>query len=126
MTTEEGVKRSTHFHLEISHVSYQIEWNAEYLENKHSVLTYTPNSWVVTKVKYSFIEYGHAAYQIGGTYACSNMVASIVPEDTPSTSGVGSKGQNIFFSDINHVEDQINGNGVYSTLKVQMSKIHPH
>ena len=36
-----------------------------------------------------------------------------------ATSGVG---QNIF-SEINHVEDQ---NGVFSTLKVQMSKIHPH
>ena len=50
------------------------------------------------------------------------MVASIVPEDTPSTSGVESK----HFSEINQVEDQNNGNGVYSTLKVQMSKIHPH
>ena len=37
-----------------------------------------------------------------------------------ATSGVGQK---IFFSEINHVEDQ---NGVYSTLKVHMSKIHPH
>ena len=38
-------------------------------------------------VKYLFIEYGHAAYQIEGTYACSKMVASIVPEDTPRLRG---------------------------------------
>ena len=38
------------------------------------------------------------------------------------TSGMGQKIK-IFFSEINHVEDQ---NGVYSTLKVHMSKIHPH
>ena len=37
-----------------------------------------------------------------------------------ATSGMGQK--IIFFSEINHVEDQ---NGVYSTLKVHMSKIHP-
>ena len=29
-------------------------------------------------------------------------------------------------SEINHVEDQNKGNAVYSTLKVQMSKIHQH
>ena len=37
-----------------------------------------------------------------------------------ATSGVGQKIKILFFSEINHVEDQ---NGVYSTLKVQMSKI---
>ena len=46
------------------------------------------------------------------------MVASIVPENTPRLRG-GSKDKT-FFSEINHVEDQ---NGVYSTLKVHMSKI---
>ena len=38
-----------------------------------------------------------------------------------ATSGVGQKIKKN--SEINHVEDQ---NGVYSTLKVHMSKIHPH
>ena len=41
-------------------------------------------------------EYGHAAYQKEGTYACSNMVTSVVPEDTPRLRG-GSKDKNIFF-----------------------------
>ena len=45
------------------------------------------------------------------------MVASIVPEDTPRLRGESK--DKTFFSEINHVEDQ---NGVYSTLKVQMSK----
>ena len=49
LTTEEGVKRSTHFHLEISYVSYQIIWNVEHLENKHSAFTYTLTPWVVAK-----------------------------------------------------------------------------
>ena len=66
-------------------------------------------------------EYGHAAYQIEGTYACSNMVASIIPKDTPRLRGVST--DKTFFSEINHVEDQ---NGVYSTLKVQNVKDHPH
>ena len=39
-----------------------------------------------------------------------------------ATSGVGQKIKT-FFSEINHVEDQ---NGVYNTLEVQISKIHPH
>ena len=59
-------------------------------------------------------EYGHAAYQIEGTYACSNMVTSVDPEDTPRLRGWIKR---YFFSEINHVEDQ---NGVYSTLKVHM------
>ena len=39
-----------------------------------------------------FQNYGHVAYQIKGNDACSNMVANILPVDTPSTSEVGSKG----------------------------------
>ena len=45
----------------------------------------------------TFSEYGHVAYRIKGNDACSNMVANILPVDTPSTPGVGSKGQNFFF-----------------------------
>ena len=40
--------------------------------------------------------------------------------------GGGVKRSKHFFSEINHVEGQNTGNGVYSTLKVQMSKIHTH
>ena len=44
-----------------------------------------------------FSEYGHVAYQIKADDFCSNMVANILPTDTPSTQGVGSKGQTIYF-----------------------------
>ena len=44
----------------------------------------------------------------------------------PLDFGSGVKRSKYFFSEINHVEDQNNGNGVYSTLKIQMPKIHPH
>ena len=35
------------------------------------------------------------------------MVANILPTDTPSTHGVGSKGQTIYFSESSHVAYQI-------------------
>ena len=35
------------------------------------------------------------------------MVALILPTDTPSTQGVGSKGQTIYFSESSHVAYQI-------------------
>ena len=36
------------------------------------------------------------------------MVANILPTDTPSTQGVGSKGQTIYFSESSHVAYQTN------------------
>ena len=42
------------------------------------------------------LEYGHVAYQIKADESCSNMVANILPTDTPP--GVGVKRSNhIFF-----------------------------
>ena len=54
-----------------------------------------------------FSEYGHVAYQIKADDAGSNMLANILPTDTPSTQGVGSKGQTIYFSESSHVAYQI-------------------
>ena len=54
-----------------------------------------------------FSEYGHVAYQIKADDAGSNMVAVILPTDTPLTLGVGSKGQTISFSESSHVAYQI-------------------
>ena len=51
----------------------------------------------------TFSEYGHVAYQIKADDACSNRVANILPTDTFSTQGVGSKGQTISFSESSHV-----------------------
>ena len=36
---------------------------------------------------YFFSEYGYVVYQIKADNACSNMVANILPTDTPSTLG---------------------------------------
>ena len=54
-----------------------------------------------------FSEYGHVAYQIKADDAGCNMVANILPTDTPSTQGVGSKGQTIYFFESSHAAYQI-------------------
>ena len=40
---------------------------------------------------FTFSEYGHVAYQIKADDAGSNIVANILPTDTPSTRGWGQK-----------------------------------
>ena len=60
--------------------------------------------------KLNFSEYGHVAYQIKADDFCSNMVANILTIDIPSTQGVGSKGQIIYFCESSHVAYQIKGN----------------
>ena len=57
--------------------------------------------------KLNISEYVHVAYQIKADDAGSNMVANILPTDTPSTQGVGSKGQTISFSESSHIAYQI-------------------
>ena len=44
------------------------------------------------------------------------MVANILPTDTPSTQGVGSKDQTIFFSESSHVEHQIKAGDAGSNM----------
>ena len=51
--------------------------------------------------KLDFSEYSHVAYQIKVDNFCSNMLANILPTDTPS------KGQTISFSESSHVAYQI-------------------
>ena len=46
-----------------------------------------------------FSESSHVAYQIKADDAGGNMVANILPIDTPSTKGVGLKGHTISFSE---------------------------
>ena len=53
------------------------------------------SSWtygVGQRPKLNFSESGHVLYQIKADAAGSNMVANILPTDTPSTQGVGAKG----------------------------------
>ena len=44
------------------------------------------------------------------------MVANILPTDTPSTQGVGSKGQTISFSESSHVAYQIKADNAGSNM----------
>ena len=63
------------------------------------------------KVKlYLFSESSHVAYQIKANDSGSNMVANILPTETPLTQGKGSKGQTISFPESSHLAYQIKGN----------------
>ena len=50
----------------------------------------------------TFSEYGHISYQIKTYVVCSNVVANILPTDTPSTLGRGQKVKS-YFSESSHV-----------------------
>ena len=75
------------------------------MDMKHIKWDFSLKAWVRapwvdlgggTEVKIKlFSDYGHVVYQIKADDAGSNMVANILPTDTPFTQGVGSKGQTI-------------------------------
>ena len=60
--------------------------------------------------KLNFFRIWSVAYQIKADDAGSNMVANILPTDTPLTQEVGSKGQTVSFTESSHVAYQIKGN----------------
>ena len=70
----------------------------------YSVLTHTLDFWggVKRSKHFFFTESSHVAYQIKGNGTQSTMQAHICAS-TPLTSGVGSKGQNICFTESSHV-----------------------
>ena len=109
-----GSKGQTIYFSESSHVAYQIKGNlsTEHHESKYAVFTHTNYPWGGVKRSYYFFfsKSGHVAYQIKADEAGSNMVANILPTDTPSTQGVGSKGHTIYFSESGHVAYQIKEN----------------
>ena len=76
------------------------------------------------EAKLNFSEYGHVAYQIKAYDAGSNMVANILPTETPLTQGVGPKGQTISFPESSHLAYQIKGNLAQSTMKANMLSLH--
>ena len=71
-----------------------------------------------------FSESSHVAYQIKADDAGSNMVANILPTDTPLTQGVGSKGQTISITESSHVAYQIKGNLTRNTMKASVLSLH--
>ena len=66
---------------------------ADIFANRH---TLDPGGGV-KRSNYIFSESSHVAYQIKAEDAGSNIVAIFLSTDTPSTQGVGSKGQNYIF-----------------------------
>ena len=66
--------------------------------------------------KLSFFRIWSVAYQIKADDAGNNMVANILPTDTPSTQGVGSKDQTIYFSESSHVAYQIKADEAGSNM----------
>ena len=65
---------------------------------------------------YFFSEYGHVAYQIKADNAGSNMVANILPTDTPSTQGWGQKVKLYLFSESSHIAYQIKADDAGSNM----------
>ena len=64
----------------------------------------TPPLWVgVKRSNSSFSEHGHVANQIKGNHECSNIVANILPADTPIL-GMRSIVQTSTFSEHGHVQ----------------------
>ena len=53
------------------------------------------------------------------------MVANILPKDTPTTQGVGSKGQTISFSESSHVAYQIKADDVGSKYFAHRHTLDP-
>ena len=66
-------------------------------------------NWKLNIYDYGVVVYVKFHQSVMKHDACSNMVANILYADTPSTLGVGSKGQ--FFSESSHFAYQIKGNG---------------
>ena len=66
--------------------------------------------------KLFFLEYGHVAYHIKADDAGNIMLANFLPTDTPSTQGVGSKGQTIYYSESSHVTYQIKADDAGSNM----------
>ena len=56
-----------------------------------------------------FLEYGRVAYQIKAVAECSNMVANILPTDTPLTLGWGQNVKPYLFSENSHIAYQSKG-----------------
>ena len=82
-----------------------------------------PLGWPQVKNS-TLLEYGQVAYQIKGNDTCSNLVANILPADTPSTPGMGVKRSKHFFSENSPVAYQIKGNGAQSTMKANILSLH--
>ena len=65
------------------------------------------------------LNYGHVVYQIKANDTCSNMVANVLPTDTPSTWGWGQKVTPYFFLKVVMLHIKLKG-----TMKASMLFFH--
>ena len=76
--------------------------------------------------KLNFFRIWSCCISIKAEDAGSNMVANILPTDTPSTQGVGSNGQTIYFSESSHVAYQIKADDAGSNMVANICpQTHP-
>ena len=68
-----------------------------------------PKPWRSKGQNSTFSDHGHVTYQIKGYHESSNMVANILPADTPNPQGRGLV-KIPFYSKQGHVAYQIKGN----------------
>ena len=104
-------------HIKLNGITNAEIWEQIFCLQIHP--TPTLREGIKKRSKFNFSENGHAAYQIKRNHECSNMVANILPADSPlraPTLGVGSKGQNSTFSEHAHVAYQIEWNDACSNM----------
>ena len=71
---------------EHDHVAYQIKDNHQMQQHGSKYFARRPLPDILTLLfgsKFNFSEHGHVAYQIEKNHECSNMVANILPADSP-------------------------------------------
>ena len=92
---------------------------------KHIIRDFSLKAWVPAcwvdfgggaEVKIKLFRIWSCCIQIKADDAGSNMVANILPTDTPSAQGLGSKGQTISFSESSHVAYQIKADDAGSNM----------
>ena len=81
-------------HIKLKLTTLAATWQQIFCPQTHP----RPRGWGQKVKIYLLPESSHVAYQIKADDAGSNMVANILPTDTPSTQGAGLKGQTISFS----------------------------
>ena len=80
-------------HIKLKLKTLAATYGSKYFAHRHTL----DQGGGVKRSYYIFSSSSHVAYQIKADDAGSNMVANILPTDTPLTQGVGSKGQTIYF-----------------------------
>ena len=94
-------------HIKLKLTTLAATWKQNNFAHRH---TLDPGDGVKRSNYIFFSESSNVAYQIEADGAGSNMVANILPTDTPLTQGWGQKVKLLSFSESSHVAYRIKGN----------------